>query len=124
MGSKIDNCNNVADFRAYAKRKLPFHIFHYIDGGADDEITLKRNTSAYENCYLVPNVLRGVSKVDLTTEIFGKRVGLPFFLSPTALQRLFHYEGELAVAKAAEKFNIFFWNFISFNNVYRKDKKY
>lgn len=108
MGNKIDNCNNVADFRAYAKRKLPFPIFHYIDGGADDEITLKRNTSAYENCYLVPNVLRGVSKVDLTTEIFGKRVGLPFFLSPTALQRLFHYEGELAVARAAEKFNIFF----------------
>ena len=106
--SNIDNCHSVEDFRAFAKRKLPFPVFHYIDGGADDEITLATNTKAYEQCYLVPNVLRGVSKIDISTKIFGKKVGLPFFLSPTALQRLFHYEGELAVARATEKFNTFF----------------
>ena len=106
--SNIYNCHSVEDFRTFAKKKLPFPIFHYIDGGADDEVTLERNTKSYENCYLVPNVLRGVREIDTSTTIFGKKVGLPFFLSPTALQRLFHHEGELAVARATEKFNTFF----------------
>ena len=106
--NSIDQCSNVNDFRNLAKKKLPFPIFHYIDGGADDEVTMRRNTESFDNCYLVPNVLRGVEKVDLSTIIFGKKVDLPFFLSPTALQRLFHYEGELAVAKAVEKFNTIF----------------
>jgi len=106
--SNIYNCHSVEDFRTFAKKKLPFPVFHYIDGGADDEVTLERNTKSYENCYLVPNVLRGVREIDTSTTIFGKKVGLPFFLSPTALQRLFHHEGELAVARATEKFNTFF----------------
>ena len=57
---------------------------------------------------LVPNVLRGVEEVDLSTTIFGKKLDLPFYLSPTALQRLFHYDGERAVGKAAKKFNTMF----------------
>ena len=108
MVKKFKNFNNVEDFRRLAKRRLPFPVFHYIDGAADDEVTLQRNTEAFNNCDLVPNVLRGVEKIDLSTTIFGKKMNLPFFLSPTALQRIFHYEGELAVGKAAEDFNIFF----------------
>ncbi|PPR43386.1 MAG: L-lactate dehydrogenase [Alphaproteobacteria bacterium MarineAlpha8_Bin1] len=104
----IDNCNNVNDFRKLAKKKLPFPIFHYIDGAAEDEVTYRRNTESFEKCYLVPNVLRSVKEIDLSVSILGKRIDLPFFLSPTALQRLFHYQGEYAVAKAAEKFNTFF----------------
>ena len=106
--SELLNCNNINDFRRLAKSKLPFPIFHYIDGGADDEVTLKRNTESYNNCDLVPNVLRGVKDVDLSIELFGKKIDLPFFLSPTALQRLFHYKGEMAVGEAAESFNTFF----------------
>ena len=105
---KINSCNNVDDFRLLAKKLLPSPIFHYIDGGADDEITLKRNTESFEKCYLVPNVLRSVKNINLGVKILGKEIDLPFFLSPTALQRLFHHQGELAVAKAAEKFNTFF----------------
>ena len=108
MVKKFKNFNNVEDFRRLAKRRLPFPVFHYIDGAADDEVTLHRNTEAFNNCDLVPNVLRGVEKIDLSTTIFGKKMNLPFFLSPTALQRIFHHEGELAVGKAAEDFNIFF----------------
>ena len=108
MVKKFKNFNNVEDFRRLAKRRLPFPVFHYIDGAADDEVTLQRNTEAFNNCDLVPNVLRGVEKIDLSTTIFGKKMNLPFFLSPTALQRIFHHEGELAVGKAAEDFNIFF----------------
>ena len=106
--SNLSKCNNINDFRKLAKSKLPFPIFHYIDGGADDETTLKRNTKSFENCDLVPNVLRGVENIDLSIKLFGKKIDLPFFLSPTALQRLFHYEGEMAVGQAAETFNTFF----------------
>ena len=106
--SKINKCHNINDFRKLAKTSLPSPIFHYIDGAADDEITYKRNTKAFDECYLVPKVLRSVENINLETKILGKKIDLPFFLSPTALQRLFHHQGELAVAKAAEKFNTFF----------------
>jgi len=105
---KLENCHNFDDFRTLAEQKLPSPIFHYIDGAADDETTYRRNTSAFDDVDLVPNVLRGVEHVDLSTMIFGKKLGLPFYLSPTALQRLFHYEGERAVARAAQKFNTMF----------------
>ena len=106
--NKIQNCNNVNDFRNLAKKRLPFPVFHYIDGGADDEITMKRNVESFNKCDLIPNVMRGVEEIDLSITLMGKKIDLPFFLSPTALQRLFHYEGEMAVGKAAERFNTFF----------------
>ena len=104
----IKNCYNFEDFRNLAKKKLPSPIFHYIDGGADDEITLKRNTDSFNNCDLVPNVLANVGKPDLSTTIFGKKINLPVFLSPTAMQRLYHHEGDKASARAAEKFGTFY----------------
>ena len=108
MIKNINNCHNTEDFRNLAKKRLPYPIFHYIDGAADDEVTLRRNTEAYERVDLVPNVLKGVEEVDITTKIMGKKINSPLFFSPTALQRLFHHEGEIAVAKAAEKNNTFF----------------
>ena len=104
----LKDCHNFSDFRKLAKKNLPSPIFHYIDGAADDEITYARNTSAFDDVDLVPNVLRGVENVDLSTTIFGKKLDLPFYLAPTALQRLFHYDGERAVGKAAQKFNTMF----------------
>ena len=56
----LKDCHNFGDFRKLAKKKLPSPIFHYIDGAADDEITYARNTSAFDDVDLVPNVLRGV----------------------------------------------------------------
>ncbi len=106
--SIIEKCNNVNDFKKLAKKRLPSPIFHYIDGAADDEVTYKRNTDSFEECFLVPRVLRSVENISLQTSILGESIDLPFFLSPTALQRLFHHQGELAVARAAEKFNTFF----------------
>ena len=104
----LKDCHNFYDFRKLAKKKLPSPIFHYIDGAADDEITYQRNTSAFDDVDLVPNVLRGVENVDLSTTIFGKKLDVPFYCAPTALQRLFHHEGERAVGKAAQKFNTMF----------------
>tara|TARA_Y100000590_G_scaffold170771_1_gene195414 strand:- start:197 stop:1351 length:1155 start_codon:yes stop_codon:yes gene_type:complete len=105
---KLNDCHNFGDFRKLAKKRLPSPIFHYIDGAADDEITYKRNTSAFNDVDLIPNVLRGVENIDLSTTIFGKKINLPIYCAPTALQRLFHYEGERAVGKAAQKFNTMF----------------
>ena len=98
MFSNINNCHNTKDFRKLAKRKLPSPIFHYIDGAADDEVTYRRNTEAYEQCDLIPNVLTGVENIDMSTTVMGKKIDMPLYLAPTALQRLFHYEGEVGVA--------------------------
>lgn len=99
----LRNCHNMHDFRRLAKRRLPAPVFHYIDGGADDEVTHRRNSDAYDACDLVPNVLAGVADVDMSTTVMGQDLALPIFCSPTAVQRLFHTDGERAVAKAASK---------------------
>ena len=105
---RVHQCINVNDFRAMARRRLPSPIFHYIDGAADDEVTYRCNTEAYERCDLVPDVLAGVETIDMSTTVMGQRLAIPLFCSPTALQRLFHHDGERAVAKAAEKFGTMF----------------
>ena len=108
MFNKISQCYNTKDFRRLAKKRLPSPIFHYIDGAADDEITYRRNTEAYEQCDLIPNVLAGVENIDMSTTVMGQKIDMPLYLAPTALQRLFHHDGEKAVGKAAEKFGTMF----------------
>ena len=108
MFGNINNCHNVKDFRKLAKKRLPSPIFHYIDGAADDEVTYRRNTEAYEECDLVPNVLAGVKDIDMSTTVMGQKLDIPLYFAPTALQRLFHHDGEIAVGKAAEKFGTMF----------------
>jgi len=104
----LKSCHNVEDFKKLARKKLPSPIFHYIDGGSDDEVTLNRNTKSFDSCDLVPNVLTDVSKVDLSTTVFGQKIDFPLFLSPTAMHRLYHYHGESAAAKAADKMGTMF----------------
>ena len=105
---RLTNCCNFHDFRRMAKQRLPGPIFNYIDGAADDEVTYRRNTAAFEHCDLVPNVLRGVGDVDMSVTIMGQKLAMPVYCSPTALQRLFHHQGERAVAAAAAKFGTMF----------------
>ena len=62
--ARLTDCHNIADFRALAKRRLPFPVFHYIDGGGDDELTKDRNTAAFGDVDLVPNVLVGTESID------------------------------------------------------------
>jgi L-lactate dehydrogenase (cytochrome) len=105
---RLTDCHNFHDFRELARRRLPGPIFNYIDGAADDEVTLRQNTASFERCDLVPNVLRGVEAVDLSVTVMGQRLAMPVYCSPTALQRLFHHQGERAVAAAASKFGTLF----------------
>ena len=99
---------NFEDFRKIAKKKLPAPIFHYIDGGSDDEVTLKRNTDSFSKCDLVPNILASVGEPNLSTNVLGTKIDMPLFLSPVAMQRLFHHDGDKASARAAEKFGTFY----------------
>ena len=105
---RLSDCHNIDDFRRFAKQRLPWPVFDYIDGAADDEITKTRNTSAFDEVDLVPDVLAGVSDIDTSRQIMGRDSALPLVLSPTALQRAFHRDGERAVARAADKFGIWF----------------
>ena len=105
---RLNHCFNYHDFRELARRRLPAPIFNYIDGAADDETTYRRNTAAFEECDLVPNVLSGVEHVDLSVVVMGQKLEVPFYCSPTALQRLFHHQGERAVAQAVQKFGTMF----------------
>jgi L-lactate dehydrogenase (cytochrome) len=105
---RLSDCHNFQDFRRLARRRLPGPIFHYIDGAADDEVTHRRNTASFEHCDLVPNVLRGVETVDLSVTVMGQKLALPVYCSPTALQRLFHHQGERAVAAAAARYGTMF----------------
>jgi L-lactate dehydrogenase (cytochrome) len=105
---RLRHCHNFHDFRELARRRLPGPIFDYIAGGADDEATLRQNTASFERCDLVPNVLRGVETLDLSVSVMGQKLAMPVYCSPTALQRLFHHDGERAVAAAAAKFGTMF----------------
>ncbi len=103
---RLSDCHNIDDFRSLAKQRLPWPVFDYIDGAADDELTKTRNTEAYARADLVPDVLAGVAEIDTSCTIMGRQSALPLLLSPTALQRVFHWQGERAVVRAAEKFGL------------------
>jgi L-lactate dehydrogenase (cytochrome) len=97
---------NVSSLRALARRRLPRPIFDYIDGGADDEVSLRRNISAFQDFELIPAVLADVSSVATQTTLFGQAVRWPLMLSPTGLNRMFHDSAERAVARAAARHGI------------------
>jgi len=106
--SRLKRCHNISDLRRVARRRLPSPIFHYLDGGSDDERSLARNTAAFDDYELMPNYLVDISKIDLSTTVLGRRIEMPFFCSPTGMSRLFHHDAEPAVARAAAKFGTYY----------------
>lgn len=100
---RLERAANVADLRAMAERRLPGGVFDYIDGAAEDEQTLARSMSAFADYEFVPRVLRDVSTVDISTNLLGQPLAFPFVLAPTGFTRIAHSQGELAVARAAER---------------------
>ena len=95
------NAANVSDYRAFAKARLPHFLFEYIDGGSYDEVTLKRNVEDLQSVALRQRVLRDVSKIDLSAELFGKKWAMPVGLGPVGLSGLYARRGEVQAAKAA-----------------------
>ncbi len=105
---KIADCNNIMDFRRVARKRLPAPVFHYIDGGADDEWTLGRNTDAFNDYELLPSQLSDVSAIDLKSTLFGQPVDWPVMIAPTGASKLFHRDGETAVVRAAAEFGMMY----------------
>ena len=106
---RLMQAHNIDDLRSMAKRRLPRMIFDYIDGGADDEVTLSRSVNRYDDYELTWRALRDVTEIDTSTRIMGQETRLPFFISPTATTRLFHpAEGELAMARAADRAGVIY----------------
>jgi len=103
VARRLAHCANVADLRAVAKRRLPRGVFDYIDGAAEDEVTLAANSRAFQNVTFRPRVLRDVGVVDTTSTLLGTAVPFPLALAPTGFTRIADPAGELAVARAAER---------------------
>lgn len=98
---RLERCLDIADLRGQARRRAHRMVFDYIDGGADQERTLHRNSDAFDEYDLLFRVLVGVDQVDPSTSVLGQKIAYPFFTSPAAGNRLFHTDGERAVAVAA-----------------------
>ena len=105
---RLARCHNIDDLRRAAERRLPFPIFDFIDGGAEDERTLRRNRDGFDRYLLAPRVLRDVSEVDTATTVLGARIALPVIVAPTGMPALFHHSGEDALAPAAARFGTIF----------------
>jgi L-lactate dehydrogenase (cytochrome) len=103
---RLQRCVSVEDMRAIAKRRLPHGVFDYIDGGAEDERSLGRNSAGFADYEFQPRVLRDVSNLDTSTTLFGRPMSMPVILAPTGYSRIADSQGELAVARAAARAEI------------------
>jgi L-lactate dehydrogenase (cytochrome) len=97
---------SISDYRALAKGRLPHFLFEYLDGGSYDEVTLRRNVEDLQAIALRQRVLRDVSQIDLSTELFGRRWSLPVGLGPVGLAGLYARRGEVQAARAAAAANV------------------
>ena len=98
---RLNRAANIADLRLIAKRNLPGGIFDYIDGAAEDETTLARNSAGFSDYEFAPRILRDVSAIDTSTVLFGRTIPSPIVFSPTGFTRIAHSQGELAVSRVA-----------------------
>ncbi len=97
----MEKAYNIDDLRIMARKRLPKVIFDYLDGGADDEVTLQRNRTAFSGYSLNSKMLVDVSEVSTATTVLGEQISSPLILSSTGANRMFHTDGELAAASAA-----------------------
>ena len=104
--SRLSNCHNIDDLREVARKRLPRFVYDYLEGGADDEFTRSRNRDVFAELYLLQRILVDVSGIDTSTTVLGEKVGAPIILTSTGANRLYHHEGELAVARAAAGANV------------------
>ena len=101
---RLARAANVDDLRRIAKRRLPGGVFDYIDGGAEDEHTMRANRDAFADTAFNPRVLRGLPSIDITSRVLGEQVPYPLALAPTGFTRIADPQGEVAVARAVGVF--------------------
>lgn len=100
---RAETCLNIADLERCARHRLPQPLFDYIKGGSDDEITMSANVAGFDRYCLMPRYLRDIRDMDLSVTVLGSRLAWPLYLAPTGMTRLFHRDGEMAVAEAASR---------------------
>jgi L-lactate dehydrogenase (cytochrome) len=104
----IAQSRNWRDMRALARLRLPAPIFHYLEGGAEDEVTARRNLSAFSEIGLLPRTLSDTTGLDISTSLLGRRIAMPVICAPTGMTRMFHAGAEPAVARAAARAGTFY----------------
>jgi len=104
--SRLDRAMTIWDLRDIAKKRTPQGPFDYTDGAAESELSLGRARQAFQDIEFIPNILRDVANADMSREVFGQRFAMPLGIAPTGFTRLMQTEGEIAGARAAEKFGI------------------
>lgn len=104
--NRLRRCHQISDMRELARRRTPRVVFDYVEGGADEELSLGRNEEAFRQWELIPAHPRDVSDADTATSLFGRRLQVPLICSPTGYTRMMHSAGELAVARAAARAGI------------------
>ena len=108
MGTRLDRCHNVADVRRLALPRLPLPVREFLEGGVEDEVTLRRNTAAFDDLALNPSALVDVTEIDLSTRVVGQVISMPVIVSPTGATGTFHPGAEIAVARAAAEAGTFY----------------
>jgi (S)-mandelate dehydrogenase len=101
LGRNFRRAINVEELRRIARRRLPQFSFEYLEGGAEDELALKRNRAVFERIAWLPRTLAGVGTPDLSTEILGEACHLPLIIAPTGFNGMLWPQGDLALARAA-----------------------
>ncbi|OAX79816.1 hypothetical protein ACJ72_05862 [Emergomyces africanus] len=102
----LDQCYNLLDFEAVARRVMKKTAWAYYSSGADDEMTLRENHSAFHKIWFRPRILVDVENVDISTTMLGSPVSVPFYVTATALGKLGHAEGEICLTRAAHTHNV------------------
>ncbi|KAI4108423.1 MAG: hypothetical protein L6R37_001027 [Teloschistes peruensis] len=102
----LEQCYNLMDFEAVARRVMKKTAWAYYSSGADDEITMRENHTAYHKIWFRPRILVDVENIDLSTTMLGTRVDIPFYVTATALGKLGNPEGEVILTRGAKKHNV------------------
>jgi len=102
----LEQCYNLMDFESVARKIMKKTAWGYYSSGADDEITLRENHTAFHKIWFRPRILVDVEKVDFSTTMLGTKVDIPFYVTATALGKLGHHEGEVLLTRAAKKHNV------------------
>ena len=105
-GGDLSRALNIADLRAVAQRRVPHFVFEYVEGGAEDETSLRCNRTSFEALRLVPQTLVDTSNRHLRTEILGRPAAAPLIIGPTGLNGMLHADGDIGLAKAAAHLGI------------------
>jgi L-lactate dehydrogenase (cytochrome) len=100
---RLEAALSIGDLRRIARRTTPRAVFDYVDGAADEEITVERNRAAFRELTFLPEALNAVNDPDLSTVLLGKRIAMPFVFAPTGYTRMMHHHGEAAVARVAQR---------------------